>query len=87
MAIGEAIVLNREVDESVPDKMTDDIAGELTDFNEAVRLEFTLAIFRLTGESRAITSCRRKVLRCSQPAANVKWWLADRRYHARDKRR
>ena len=38
MAIGEAIVLNRGVNlESVPDKKTDDIDGELASFNEAVR--------------------------------------------------
>jgi len=38
MAIGEAMVLNRGVDlESVPDKKTSDIEGELTSFREAVR--------------------------------------------------
>ena len=38
MAIGEAVVLNRGVNlESVPDKKTDDIEGELTSFREAVR--------------------------------------------------
>lgn len=38
MAIGQAIVLNRGVNlESVPDKKTDDIDGELTSFREAVR--------------------------------------------------
>ena len=38
MAIGEAMVLNRGVNlESVPDKKTSDIEGELTSFREAVR--------------------------------------------------
>jgi phosphotransferase system enzyme I (PtsP) len=38
MAIGVAMVLNRGVNlESVPNKKTDDIAGELTSFREAVR--------------------------------------------------
>jgi len=38
MAIGQAVVLNRGVNlESVPDKKTSDIEGELTSFKEAVR--------------------------------------------------
>ena len=38
MAIGVALVLNRGVNlESVPDKRTDDIDGELQNFREAVR--------------------------------------------------
>jgi phosphotransferase system enzyme I (PtsP) len=38
MAIGVALVLNRDVNlESVPDKKTDDVEGELQSFREAVR--------------------------------------------------